>query len=50
MANISEGDLVFESAAELFSVLLTPVRWKKIRAVSNGKRNFSGLLAQVDTI
>lgn len=50
MANISEEGLVFESAAELFSVLFTSVRLKNIRAVCHSKCNVSELLAQIDTI
>ena len=49
MANISEEDLVFESAAELFGLLSTPVRLKIISAVCHGERNVSDLLAQIDT-
>jgi ArsR family transcriptional regulator len=44
-----EEDLVFESAAELFGLLSTPVRLKIISAVCNGERNVSELLAQIDT-
>lgn len=47
--NISEEDLVFESAAELFGLLSTPVRLKIISAVCQGERNVSQLLAQIDT-
>jgi DNA-binding transcriptional ArsR family regulator len=46
---ISEEDLVFESAAELFGLLSTPVRLKIISAVCQGERNVSELLAQIDT-
>ena len=49
MANISEEDLVFESAAELFGLLSTPVRLKIISAVCQGERNVSELLALIDT-
>ena len=44
-----EEDLVFESAAELFGLLSTPVRLKIISAVCNGERNVSELLGQIDT-
>jgi DNA-binding transcriptional ArsR family regulator len=44
-----EEDLVFESAAELFGLLSTPVRLKIISAVCQGERNVSELLAQIDT-
>lgn len=49
MAKISEEDQVFESAAELFGLLSTPVRLKIISAVCQGERNVSELLAQIDT-
>ncbi|MEQ1682740.1 MAG: metalloregulator ArsR/SmtB family transcription factor [Burkholderiaceae bacterium] len=49
MADISEEDLVFESAAELFGLLSTPVRLKIISAVCQGERNVSDLLALIDT-
>ena len=45
----SEEDLVFESAAELFGLLSTPVRLKIISAVCQGERNVSELLAQINT-
>lgn len=44
-----EQDRVFESAAELFGVLATPIRLKIISAVCNGERNVSDLLAQIGT-
>lgn len=44
-----EEDSVFETAAELFGLLATPVRLKIISAVCNGERNVSDLLAQIDT-
>jgi ArsR family transcriptional regulator len=44
-----DQDLVFESAAELFGLLSTPVRLKIISAVCNGERNVSELLQQIDT-
>jgi len=49
VANPTEQDLVFESAAELFGLLSTPVRLKIISAVCQGERNVSELLAQIDT-
>ena len=49
MAEKREEDLVFESAAELFGLLSTPVRLKIISAVCNGERNVSELLEQIDT-
>ena len=42
-------DQVFESVAELFSVLSTPIRLKIISAVCNGEKNVSELLAGIDT-
>ncbi|RVU47305.1 ArsR/SmtB family transcription factor [Rubrivivax rivuli] len=44
-----EEDVVFESAAELFGLLSTPVRLKIVSALGNGERNVSDLLAQIDT-
>ena len=44
-----EEDRVFESAAELFGLLSTPVRLKIISAVCNGERNVSDLLGLIDT-
>lgn len=44
-----EEDRVFESAAELFGLLSTPVRLKIISAVCNGERNVTELLGQIDT-
>ncbi len=49
VAEKGEADLVFESAAELFGLLSTPVRLKIISAVCNGERNVSELLEQIDT-
>ncbi|OWQ83804.1 transcriptional regulator [Roseateles aquatilis] len=49
MATVNEEDRVFESAAELFGLLSTPVRLKIISAVCNGERNVSELLSQIDT-
>jgi ArsR family transcriptional regulator len=49
VADKGEEDLVFESAAELFGLLSTPVRLKIISAVCNGERNVSDLLEQIDT-
>ncbi len=42
-------DQVFDSVAELFSVLSTPIRLKIISAVCNGEKNVSELLAEIDT-
>lgn len=45
----SEEDQVFESAAELFSLLSTPIRLRIISAVCQGERNVSELLSMIDT-
>jgi DNA-binding transcriptional ArsR family regulator len=45
----NEADQVFESAAELFGLLATPIRLKIISAVCHGERNVSELLATIDT-
>jgi DNA-binding transcriptional ArsR family regulator len=42
-------DRVFETAAELFGVLATPVRLKIISAVCVQEKNVSELLALIDT-
>ncbi|MCW5667683.1 MAG: winged helix-turn-helix transcriptional regulator [Piscinibacter sp.] len=44
-----EADEVFESAAELFGLLSTPIRLKLLSALCHGERNVSELLAQIDT-
>jgi len=44
-----EEDLVFESAAELFGLLSTPVRLKIISAVCQVEKNVTELLALIDT-
>lgn len=49
MTAAHEEDRVFESAAELFGVLATPIRLKIISAVCNGERNVSELLEQIQT-
>ncbi len=43
------ADAVFESVAELFSLLSTPIRLKIIGALCNGEKNVSQLLAEIDT-
>lgn len=42
-------DRVFDSVAELFGVLSTPIRLKIISAVCNGEKNVSELLQEIDT-
>jgi DNA-binding transcriptional ArsR family regulator len=49
MDTLSSQDRVFESAAELFSVLATPVRLKIISAVCQKEKNVTELLALIDT-
>jgi len=49
MASSPESDAVFESAAELFTLLSTPIRLKIISAVCNGEKNVSQLLAEIET-
>jgi DNA-binding transcriptional ArsR family regulator len=44
-----DQDRVFESAAELFALLATPIRLKIISAVCNGEKNVSELLGEIDT-
>ncbi len=43
------ADAVFESVAELFGLLSTPVRLKIIGALCHGEKNVSELLAVIDT-
>jgi len=43
------ADAVFESVAELFGLLSTPVRLKIIGALCNGEKNVSQLLAEIET-
>jgi DNA-binding transcriptional ArsR family regulator len=45
----SREDRVFESAAELFSILATPIRLRIISAVCTQEKNVSQLLAEIDT-
>jgi DNA-binding transcriptional ArsR family regulator len=42
-------DAVFESVAELFAVLSTPIRLKIISALCHGEKNVSQLLEEIDT-
>jgi len=49
MASSPESDAVFESAAELFTLLSTPIRLKIISAVCNGEKNVSQLLECIAT-
>ena len=45
----ADADEVFETAAELFGLLSTPIRLKIISAVCQGEKNVSELLAAIDT-
>jgi DNA-binding transcriptional ArsR family regulator len=49
MPHSNTEDQVFESVAELFGVLSTPIRLKIISAVCNGEKNVSELLARIPT-
>ncbi len=49
MESNGSADAVFESVAELFSLLSTPIRLKIIGALCNGEKNVSQLLAEIDT-
>lgn len=45
----SSEDVVFDSVAELFGVLSTPIRLKIISAVCHGEKNVSELLTEIQT-
>ena len=49
MTDKSSEDRVFDSVAELFAVLSTPIRLKIISAVCHRERTVSQLLAEIDT-
>ena len=49
MGTKSSEDQVFDSVAELFAILSTPIRLKIISAVCQGEKNVSELLAEIDT-
>ncbi|MEZ7835576.1 MAG: metalloregulator ArsR/SmtB family transcription factor [Burkholderiaceae bacterium] len=44
-----DGDRVFELAAELFSVLATPMRLRILSALCNCEKSVSQLLREIDT-
>lgn len=44
-----ESDEVFQSAAELFRLLSTPIRLKIISALCGNEKNVSQLLAEIET-
>jgi ArsR family transcriptional regulator len=48
-ADLANQDRVFESAADLFALLATPVRLKIISAVCQQEKNVSELLELIDT-
>ena len=45
----STEDRVFDSVAELFSVLSTPIRLRIISAVCQGEKNVTQQLSEIDT-
>ena len=49
MEDADTQDRVFESAAQLFALLATPMRLKIISAVCEKEKNVSELLALIDT-
>jgi|JI102314A2RNA_FD_contig_81_974641_length_811_multi_1_in_0_out_0_2 DNA-binding transcriptional ArsR family regulator len=49
MEPLRNQDQVFESVAELFSLLSTPIRLKIISAVCHGEKNVSELLSEIET-
>ena len=49
MEDFSSQDRVFESAAQLFALLATPMRLKIISAVCEKEKNVSELLALINT-
>ena len=44
-----DSDSVFSTAAELFSLLSTPIRLKIISALCNGEKNVGELLGEIKT-
>jgi len=48
-ADVEVRDAVFDSVAELFAVLSTPIRLKIISALCDGEKSVSQLLAEIDT-
>jgi DNA-binding transcriptional ArsR family regulator len=49
MKTTAEADAVYDSAAELFALLSTPIRLKIISAVCQGEKNVSELLGEIET-
>lgn len=48
-ADIDKPDHVFDSAADLFRVMSTPMRLKIISCLCNGEQNVSSLLTKIAT-
>jgi DNA-binding transcriptional ArsR family regulator len=48
-AEIDESKIVFERAAELFSLMGSPMRLQILSALCNTERSVSDLLARIDT-
>jgi ArsR family transcriptional regulator len=48
-AAADESDVVFDSAADLFRLLSTPIRLKIISALCGHEKNVSQLLAEIET-
>lgn len=48
-ATSDESDEVFATAAELFSLLSTPIRLKILSALCHGEKNVSQLLGDIET-
>ena len=46
---LPNSDAVFETVAELFSLLSTPIRLRIIGALCNNEKNVSQLLTEIDT-
>ena len=49
MGHPADADAVFDSVAELFALLSTPIRLKIISSLCKGEKNVSQLLAEIDT-
>jgi DNA-binding transcriptional ArsR family regulator len=45
-----DSNLVFQNAAELFSLLSTPVRLKILSALCDSEKNVSQLLSEIDVM
>jgi len=49
MADTPSTDQVFDTVAELFTLLSTPIRLKIISSLCHGEKNVSQLLEEIDT-